>query len=396
MQSSSTSSLLSIVLGLVAGLIGGSLVTFFGPQYLPFLQPEDPDQAVEEQTPQTDVRTVVEESSTTAVVEQAKPSVVSIVITKEVAVSNRNGFGSPFFYDPFLNEPAEGEETQEVEVGGGTGFVISGDGLILTNRHVVSEQGAQYTVVLDDDTSYEAEVVARDMFTDIAILRIEAEGLTPLPLADSDVLTEGQAVIAIGNTLGEYSNTVTKGIVSGLSRDLGAGYNGLIQTDAAINSGNSGGPLLNLDGEVVGINTAVDRSGEGIGFAIPINEAKVAITSVKEHGRIVRPGLGVRYVPIDEYIAEVNGLLYDYGAYIRGQGSQFGIVPGSAADKAGLQEGDIILEVDGTRVDTEHPLADIIKGYNVGDSVTLKVFRDGKELEIQATLEEFPKPENET
>lgn len=347
-----------------------------------------------------DTISVQEESATSGVVEKTKTSVVSIVITKEL---EQNPFpaNDPFFDQFFMpqqtvpneNEQQGNRESQKIEVGEGSGFIITADGLIVTNRHVVSDEDAEYTVVFDDGTKYDAQVLARDTFNDLAILKIDAQNLTPLALGDSDSLSQGQTVIAIGNTLGQYRNTVTKGIVSGLARDLGGDYSGLIQTDAAINQGNSGGPLLNLEGQVVGINTAVDRSagGENIGFAIPINEAKASIESVKQNGRIVRPALGVRYIQINKEIAAANNLAYEYGAYVRGaSANEFGVIPGSAADKAGIIEGDIILEVDEVRVDTDHTLASLIKNHNIGDTIKLKVFHKGEEKEMEAILSELP------
>lgn len=380
-----------VVLALLFGFIGGA----FGSAVFDNIQLfESAEKSVGVATPNesTETRQVVEESTTTDVVNAAKSSVVSIVISKEIQTSSTPPI-DPFFDDFFdlqIPEPEPSGPPKQVEVGGGTGFVISEDGLIATNRHVVSDAEASYTVIFDDETSYDAEVLAVDQLNDFAILKIDANELTPLPLGDSDNLVQGQTVIAIGNTVGEYDNTVTKGVVSGLNRNLGGEYSGLIQTDAAINQGNSGGPLLNLEGRVVGINTAVDRSGEGIGFAIPINQATVAIESVKEHGRIVRAALGVRYVPINKEISEANGLAVDYGAFIRGDELQFGVVAGSAADTAGLKEGDIILEVDGTKVDEENQLSDLIRPHVVGDVVILKILRDGEEQEVSVTLEELP------
>lgn len=327
---------------------------------------------------------VVEESDTAAVVEQVKPSIVSIVIKKEQSVQDLSLFfgGAPVYTDS--------GETEEVEVGSGSGFIVSEDGMILTNRHVVADTDAEYEVVLDNGEVYDAEVLDRDQVYDLALMQIDADGLTPVELGDSETLAQGQSVLAIGNTVGLYPNTVTKGIISGLSRDLEAGYNGLIQTDAAINSGNSGGPLLNLAGQVIGVNTAVDRSGEGIGFAIPINNATDAIESVQENGYIARAGLGVRYQIINEQIADLNELEYDYGAYIIGEGDLLGVIPGSAADKANLQEGDIILEVNGQEVNSEQSLAELLAAKEVGEEVELKLYSDGNEKDVTVTLEELP------
>lgn len=369
---------LSLIASLIAGGIGGGAISLF------FLS----DHANEgnEQSGQHAV-SVVEESDASKVVEKVKPSIVSIVIKKEQAAVSSD---VPFFTNDAFSIYAGDSIQEEVEVGSGSGFIVSEDGMILTNRHVVLDTEAEYEVMLDNGEVYDAKVIDRDQVYDLALLQIEAEGLTPVEIGDSDALTQGQTVMAIGNTVGLYPNTVTKGIVSGLSRNLEAGYNGLIQTDAAINSGNSGGPLLNLQGQVIGVNTAVDRSGEGIGFAIPINDATDAIESVKKNGYIARAGLGVRYQIIDEEIAALNDLEYNYGAYIIGENDLLGVIPGSAADKANIKEGDIILEVDGQRVDTESSLAELITQRGVGDDVQLKMFIDGQEKDVTVKLEELP------
>jgi S1-C subfamily serine protease len=324
----------------------------------------------------------VEESDASAVVERVTPSIVSIVVKKESSPVVSSLFGDVDGY--------QDGETEEIEIGSGSGFIVSEDGMILTNRHVVADTEADYEVVLDNGDVYDAQVIDRDQLYDLALMQIEAEGLTPVEIGDSGSLGQGQAVLAIGNTVGLYPNTVTKGIISGLSRDLDAGYNGLIQTDAAINSGNSGGPLLNLAGQVIGVNTAVDRSGEGIGFAIPINNATDAIDSVKKNGYIARAGLGVRYQIINAEIAELNELEYSYGAYITGDGDALGVIPGGSADTANLQEGDIILEVDGTQVTTDQTLAELMAGRDIGEEVVLTVFSDGDEFDVNITLQELP------
>jgi serine protease Do len=315
--------------------------------------------------------------------------VVSIVVTQDLSkYYNEN---SPFNF--FFNYP-QGEQ----EVGAGSGFIVSSDGLIVTNKHVVSTTEAEYTVVLNDGTTYDAEVLAQDPTNDIAVVKVEASGLPVVELGDSDSIQIGQTVIAIGNALGEYSNTVTRGIISGLSRTVTAGdqYGALetientIQTDAAINPGNSGGPLLNLAGQVIGINTAISQEGQLIGFAIPSNEVIRDVESVQSSGRIVRPFLGVRYVLVNEAIKEANNLTVDYGALlVRGEtAADLAVVPGSPADKAGLEENDIILEIDGVKINEDHSLAGLLAKYNAGDEITLKVLHDGQEKTVKATLTE--------
>jgi serine protease Do len=343
------------------------------------------------------VRVTEEESAVIEAVQKAKPAVVSIIVTKDLSKiyeEYNNNFFSPFFFAP----PTGGND-QSQEIGGGTGFFISADGLLLTNKHVVSDDAAEYSVITHDGTRYDnVKVLARDPIEDMAILKVEGENFPTLELGDSESLQVGQTVIAIGNSLGQYQNTVTKGIVSGLGRNITAGGFGrsseklqdIIQTDAAINQGNSGGPLINLSGQVVGINTAIDASGQLVGFALPINELKDEIESVRIGGQIVKPYLGVRYVLLNKQIATANNLAYDYGALIlRGQEvAALAVIPGSPADKAGLRENDIILEINGTKITEDYDLMTAIQKYSVGDMISLKVFQKDKEKEIQVKLEE--------
>lgn len=335
---------------------------------------------------------VQESSSTIEVVERVSPSVVSIVITKDLSeiYDLYDPFG--FFYD---NNTPSGQ----TEVGGGTGFIIDASGLILTNRHVVSDTEAEYTVITNDGTSYPAEVLGTDPFNDIGIVKIEATGLKPVELGNSDQIQIGQTVITIGNTLAEYQNTVTRGVVSGIDRTITAGdsygaseiIDEAIQTDAAINPGNSGGPLLNLNGQVIGVNTAINREGEAIGFAIPINTAKPVINSVKKYGKIIRPMLGIRYRLITPELAKANNLEFDYGALlIKGDNSnELAVLPGSPADLAGLEENDIILEFNGQQINEDNSLAREIAKYEVGETVTLQVWHDGQTKVVDVVLEEY-------
>jgi len=343
---------------------------------------------------------VQEESSLAEMIKRVSPSVVSIVITKEVAVGN--GIGDLWHLGPFGFDfgPPNTGQTEKRQVGGGSGFIVSDDGLIVTNRHVVSDAEATYTVVLSDGRKLDAAVLARDTVIDLALLKIDGSGLPELALGDSDSLELGETVVAIGNALGEFSNSVTRGIVSGINRRIVAGgslagsevIEEAIQTDAAINPGNSGGPLLTLDGLVVGVNTAVSREGQSVGFAIPINAAKQSIASVREHGRIIRPFIGVRYSLITSEFAKEHQLPRDHGALIVRGGSpgQVAIVPGSPAEKAGLEENDIILEVDGVRVDDAHSLIGLIGRRKVGDTLSLKVLHQGEEKTVALTLAELP------
>lgn len=351
-----------------------------------------------------------EESDIVSVVEKTAPAVVSVVVTKDLPKIEEY-YSHPFEGDSFLRRffgddffdfqiPQYRENgTYEQTIGGGTGFIVSEDGFIVTNKHVVSDEEAQYTVVLNDETKYEANVVARDPMTDFAVLKIEAENLPVLILGESEQIKVGQTVIAIGNALGEFSNTVSVGVISGLSRSIVAGsfemgseqLSGVIQTDASINHGNSGGPLLNLRGEVIGINTAIAQDAQNIGFAIPINEIKNSLESVKTKGRIIRPWLGVRYVLLDEELVEANKLPVDYGALIaRGETlNDLAVIPGSPAHKAGLVENDIILEINGNKINKDYPLAKAISEQTVGSEITLKVWRADGEKEVSVILEEM-------
>ncbi len=392
--------IVSTLIGAILGILGGALI---GPMVrnnlhswlgINFLAPTSPSNQIYSQQ----VIKVTEESATVEAVKKVSPAVVSIVITKDLSKLYNNSdfpwfeFGFPF---GFYFNPPQGKQ----EIGGGTGFVVDADkGYIITNKHVVADEEAEYSVLTNDGQRYDAKVLARDPFNDIAILQIKAKGLTAVELGDSDALAMGQTVIAIGNALGEYRNTVTKGVVSGIGRTIVAGgssgserLEGVIQTDAAINPGNSGGPLVNLAGQVVGINTAIDRQGQLIGFAIPINTAKKVIESVEKHGRIVRPYLGVRYIMLNKQIAQDNNLDIDYGALIvKGEKrTELAVIPGSPADKAGLVENDIILEVNGVKVDENNSLAKLIQQYNVGDVITLKIWHKGEEKEVQVKLGEY-------
>ncbi|MBI2577737.1 MAG: trypsin-like peptidase domain-containing protein [Candidatus Wildermuthbacteria bacterium] len=353
------------------------------------------------------VDVVEEESAVVEAVEKVSPAVVSIIITKDVPASGSGNRSNPFnddFFRRFFGEdfgfPDSGDEgnTEEKEVGGGSGFIVSSDGYIATNKHVVFDEKAKYTVLLNDGTRHEAKVLARDPLSDIAVVKIKGNNFPTLDLGDSSYLKVGQTVIAIGNALGEFKNTVSKGVVSGLSRSItasGAGFGteqlfGVIQSDASINPGNSGGPLLNIKGQAIGMNTAMAQGAENIGFAIPINEVKSAIESVKAKGRIVRPWLGIRYAQITKPIAEANDLPVEEGAWINRENSRNpAVVQGSPADKAGIKEGDIILAIDGVKTNERNPFAALIRTKQPGDKIILKVLRDGKTLEVSVVLEEF-------
>jgi serine protease Do len=350
-----------------------------------------------------------EEAAIISVVQKSTPSVVSIIISKNVPILEqcyKEGGISPFSDDPFFQQffpdfnfqiPSVCQKGfKKQDIGGGTGFIVSANGLILTNKHVVLDENADYTVLTNDGEKYPAKVLVRDPLQDVALIKIEKNGLVPLILGDSDKVVLGQKVIAIGNALGEFRNTVSSGIVSGLSRTIqasgGEGFSEtidkLIQTDAAINPGNSGGPLLNLQGDVIGINTAMAQGAQSIGFALPINRAKKDIKDYNSMGKVVYPFLGVNYVMLDKQVQKDNNLSVSEGAWVHGSSSKKAVVADSPADKAGIKDGDIILEVDGIQVSSQHTLSELIQSRSVGDTLTLKILRDGKNLEIKVTLEE--------
>ena len=349
-----------------------------------------------------------EESAVVQVAEKASPSVVSIIVSKDLPKIETYYYNP--FWDDFFNPFGEGslfnfqvpqyrqDGTEKREIGGGTGFIVSENGYILTNKHVVLDKDAEYTVLMNDKEEYEAEVLARDEANDLAVLKIEGDNFSFVDLGDSAKLKVGQTVIAIGNALGEFSNTVSVGVISGLSRSIVAGgagmeteyLTGVIQTDAAINQGNSGGPLLNLAGQVIGINTAMAQEAQSIGFALPINEAKYVIQSVREHGHILRPWLGVRYQILTAEIIEKNKLSVNHGALItRGAViTDSAVIPGSPADKAGITEGDIILAVNEREINEEYSLAEAIRKFQPGDVITIELLRDGEKKMIEVTLRE--------
>lgn len=322
-------------------------------------------------------------------------SVVSVNVTSQTAPAS-GGFGFGL---------GGGAQTQQ---DAGTGIIISADGLIITNRHVIPDGTTSVSVTLSDGTSYNnVQVVGRtgDQDTlDIAFLKItnlNGKTLVPATIGDSAQMQVGDQVVAIGNALGQFQNTVTSGIISGYGRSVQAGdssgstsenLSDLFQTDAAINEGNSGGPLVNLSGQVIGINTAIASDSQNIGFAIPINDVTGLIKSVEQTGKLEQPYLGIIYVPITSDVAQQYNLSVSNGAYIP-TSSQIGeasIIAGGPADKAGLQEGDIITAIDGTAINENTSLTSILDQDKVGQTVTLNVIRGGKTLSIKATLGAAP------
>ncbi|MFC1595002.1 S1C family serine protease [Patescibacteria group bacterium] len=348
--------------------------------------------------------TTKEEEVVVNVVESVSPAVVSVIATKDLPVIEEC-FVDPFGGDEFLSQffgdlriPQLCQKgTERRQVSSGSGFFVSSDGLIVTNRHVVYDAEASYSVVLNDGRSIDVTVLARDPLQDIAILKAEGDGFSSIPIGNSDNLRIGSTVIAIGNALGEFQNTVSLGVISGLRRTIvatdSAGVSeelrSVIQTDAAINPGNSGGPLITLDGRAIGLNTAVANDAENIGFALPANLIKRDLENINASGTIAYPFLGVRYLILNSDIQQENELAVDYGALLISNETEPAVVIGSPADKAGLKEGDIILEFGGEKISENNHLANVIQKYQVGAEVTLKVLSGEEEKELKVILGEL-------
>lgn len=335
------------------------------------------------------VKIVSEESITIDIFKKAGPSVVTV--TEEVSAQS-NSF-SPFEFSPFFGFqfPDKNKPSQPQNIG--SGFLISSDGMVVTNKHVVSDTGAKYQIITSNDKKYNVQKIYRDPLNDVALLKIDPNEnfgikLKPVDMGDSSKLQVGQYVIAIGTALGEFRNTVTTGVISGLGRGITAGspfegfaekLDNVIQTSAAINPGNSGGPLFNSSGQVIGVNTAVSESGQNIGFAIPINVIKESLNNFNQTGQFNRPYLGVSYKMISRDLAILNNL--PEGAYVQN------VVNGSPADKGGVLDGDIIIKIDGQRIDAMNQLSSVIGKKKVGDKIKISLYRDGKTLDVEAILD---------
>ena len=322
----------------------------------------------------TQTGTVVpEENAVTSAVEKSSSSVVALGITQRVI--------NPF--DPFSTPRQSQNQTI------GTGFLISDKGIVVTNRHVVADPSAKYSVVTKDGKKLEIQKIYRDPNLDLAIVSVSGSGLKPLELGDSSKLKVGQTAIAIGNALGRFDNTVTTGVVSGLGRTVTAGdpfggdtetLDNLIQTDAAINPGNSGGPLLNSVGQVIGVNVASTEGAQNIGFAIPINSVKTLVDEFNKTGTISRPFLGIRYRFISRDLAILNEV--PQGAYVQE------VVQDSPADKVGILPGDIITKIDSQTVNTENKISEVLQTKKVNQQIPLEVWSNGNTKTITTTLEE--------
>jgi serine protease Do len=329
------------------------------------------------------VKVLREENLVIDVVKKVGPSVITIGIKPD---PNAGRTTDPFSL--FFGPDTENEASDEIQYIG-SGFIVDKSGLIVTNKHVVSDADREYVVVNDNGDSLDVTNIYRDPLNDLAILRVKGNNLPTVTLGDSQNLQVGQYVIAIGTALGEFRNTVTTGVISGLGRGITAGspYEGfverlddVIQTDAAISPGNSGGPLLNSSGQVVGVNTAVASSGQNIGFAIPIDIVKESLKNFNETGQFNRPFIGVAYRMLSASTAELNDV--PQGAFVQE------VVPDSPAEQAGLQQGDILTKIDGKALndDENGGLAGAIANKKVGDRVAITYFRDGKTQNVDVTL----------
>ncbi|MEK7519483.1 MAG: trypsin-like peptidase domain-containing protein [Patescibacteria group bacterium] len=339
----------------------------------------------------------MEKSPIVGLAKKVCPAVITIVISKDLPKVEGFYF-MPFGGENFIIPQVEKGKKEKTKIGGGSGFIVSEDGFVLTSQHVVSDPEADYTIIAEPTKKYQVKVICRDSINDIAILKINGKNFPYLDLGDSDKIELGEEVIAIGNPLGEFNDTVSAGIISGLSRLITAfsgpaqgiaRLKGLIQTDAAINPGNSGGPLVNMAGEVIGINTAMVMGAQNLGFAIPVNYAKKDLEEIKKYGRIKRPFLGIKYVILNKSLAEQNKLSVDYGALIiRERLGETAVIKNSGADKVGLREFDIILEMEKEKITENNSLTDVIQKFKIGDEVSLKILREGKEINLKIQLEE--------
>ncbi|MGA3292176.1 MAG: trypsin-like peptidase domain-containing protein [Candidatus Microgenomates bacterium] len=364
--------LLIVVIGVSAGFVADR---FFDFKPLDKFFPKPPISVQQ--------KVVTEDSDVIDVVKNVGPSVVTVSATAPVQqVIQFSPFGG-------FTQGTQGGTSQDI----GSGFIVSSDGLIVTNKHVVADTTLSYKVSTSDGKTYEVKEVSRDPDNDIAVLKVDATGLTPVELGDSSNLQVGQFVIAIGTALGEFRNTVTTGVISGLGRgiDAGTNYQGyverlddVIQTDAAINPGNSGGPLLNSAGQVIGINVAVAQGANNIAFSIPISTVNDDLNTFKATGKFpAKAYLGVEYQMLTQQVALLNQV--PQGAYV------VSIVSGSPAEKAGVAVGDIIYKIDGNSLNsTSTSLGDLVSGKKPGDTLTLEIWRNSASKEIKVTLTESP------
>ena len=369
--------ILAVIIVLVFSAIGGAVADrLFGIKPLDLIT-QNTGQKLNIGTPNQKI--VSEESVVIDVVKKVSPSVVTVQIqTPARRVLQFNPFGGGF------RQGIQGGGQQDI----GTGFIVASDGLIVTNKHVVSDTSSTYKVITSDGNTYDVKEISRDPSNDIAVIKIEASGFKPVELGDSTNLQVGQFAIAIGTALGSFRNTVTTGVISGLGRGITAGdsfqgyvekLDDVIQTDAAINPGNSGGPLINSAGQVIGINVAVASGAQNVGFAIPVNVVKNALDQYNSTGKFAAKAfLGVEYQMVSKESAILNNV--PQGAYV------VNVISQSPAEKAGIQVDDIISKMDGEALTEGNTLADVIGKKKSGDTVKLDVFRNGQTMTISVTL----------
>ena len=380
----------AVVIVVLVSILGGALSErLFGYKVLDKWFPK---KALIDNNEKQIIREVLqEENAVIDVVEKVTPSVVTIGVKKTQKIINSQSlFLNPFdFFGKETNQLKV--EEKEIEQDIGSGFIITQDGLVVTNKHVVSDLEAEYRIITSNDEELKVEKIYRDPVNDMAILKVTppVSGLRPVSLGDSSNLKVGQVVIAIGTALGEFRSTVTTGVISGLGRGINAGgpFGGLserldnvIQTDAAINLGNSGGPLLNSLGQVIGVNVAMSQAGENIGFAIPINIVKESIDNFNTTGKFSRPYLGVRYQMLSKKIAILNSV--PEGAYV------VEVIENSPAEKAGIKDSDIILKIGKERLTEENGLAEVVGKLKIDDEVELEIYRGKEEVILKVKLEE--------
>ena len=388
----------SVVFGM--GLAGGLNLTLPGQAAIADTTDDRPLHAAARAQRSADISTGTIPGSFADIADRVNPAVVSITARERVQAQRERG-RRPFRGDPFefffgpqrRRAPGEPEEDR-FEQSGGSGFLISDDGYIMTNYHVVEDATLIEVNLSGDLREYEAEVVGSDPSTDLALIKIKVNSRLPyLDLGDSDRIRVGDWVLAVGNPL-NYDHTVTVGVVSAKGRRLQTGLgvrdvslDDFIQTDAAINFGNSGGPLVNVRGEVIGVNTAISSIGQGIGFAVPINIARNVIEQLRTTGRVARGFLGIQLGVITPELQEAWGLESDHGAIVQS------VTRGKPAEAAGVQRGDIIIAIDGEPIDSTEQVVRLVSGKRPGDTVKLKVVRGGKEVDLSAELIDRPPPD---
>ena len=337
-----------------------------------------------------------EQSAIIDLVEKSNQSVVSISISKKIQVRRQSPLD--YFFGIPLQENPNQESNDSQTIGGGSGFIVSSDGLIVTNKHVVSDPSATYKVLFNDGSEANAEIKTLHPTQDLAIIKVDKTDLKPVEFADSEKLKVGQTAVAIGNSLNEFNNTVSRGVISGLRRSIVASdsmgntepLSQVIQTDAAINQGNSGGPLLDINAKVIGVNVATAQGAQSIGFAIPSNVVVRMIDDYKKFGKVKAPFIGVRYSMIVPGSEQAKQYGVENGALIIGDAQAPAIVPNSPASKVGLKTGDIITKINDKSLSIKQQLVDVVSQYKVGDKIELSVIRDGKEETISLILEERP------